>query len=432
MSPNTIDHRSRFVTRTPLGGRGAWAAAVVVGALAAATGGCKRDGGSAAAGGAPGAMPPPPVVVTQAIAQDVPVYLDEIGKCVARESVMVMPQVAGQVTQLHFEDGADIKKGQPLFTIDPRPFEAALHQAQGTLAKDQAGAGNAETYYKRQNDIFKQGFVSPSDYDTARFANEQAKATVAGDMAAVEQAKLNVEYCTIKSPIDGRASARMVDPGNVVKANETQMLSIQRLDPIYADFTVTEEKLSRVRAEAAGGTLKTLVKLPEETEYHEGSLTFVDNAVQDGSGTIKLRATLPNADRHFWPGQFVNVRLVLKVQKDAVLVPTSVPQMSQQGSFALVVTDGRGPDGKQATLAEMRPVKLGQRQRGGELIVIESGVAAGERVITDGQMLVRPGGPVTVMPPPATMPASTQPASTQPAGDPKAVAAAATTKGGAK
>jgi membrane fusion protein, multidrug efflux system len=181
------------------------------------------------------------------------------------------------------------------------------------------------------------------------------------------------------------------------------LLVVQRLDPIYADFTVNEDQLLHVRKEMAKGTLKTMVKLPEDQDYRAGELTFLDTSVQDGSGTIKLRATLPNTDQHFWPGQFVNVRLVLEVAKGAVLVPTSVPQESQKGSYALVVKEGTDPNGKPGTIAEMRPVKLGQRQ--GDLIVLESGVEAGEQVITDGQMMVRPGGPVKVLPPQATQPA---------------------------
>ena len=354
---------------------------------------CKN--GAEAAGPPP--HPPAHVQVAVATAADVPEYLDEIGKAMARESVTIMPQVAGRIEALHFADGANLKKGDLLFTIDPRPFQAVLDQAQGQLAKDQAASANADRFLNRQSDIYKQGFVSPSDYDTALFNAKAAKAAVQADEASIEAAKLNVEYCNIRSPIDGRAGLRLVDPGNVVKINETPLLVIQRLDPIYADFTINESQLLRVRQQMDKGILKTLVKLPEDQDYREGELSFLDNAVQDGTGTVKLRATLSNAERHFWPGQFVNVRLVLRVLKGAVLAPTSVPQQSQQGAYALVVKDKAGPDGKPATFAELRLITLGQRQ--GDLIVIASGVAAGERVITDGQMLVRPGDPVAILPP---------------------------------
>jgi multidrug efflux system membrane fusion protein len=321
--------------------------------------------------------------------------------------VAIKPQVSGRVESRSFEDGAMIKKGQVLFTIDRRPFQAALDQAKGMLAQSKAQLKFATIDFNRIKDLPRT--VEPqADYDTKQSAVDVASASVQANTAAVETAQVNLDYCTIKSPIDGRAGQRLVDVGNVVNPNlppggtdpGSTLLVVQRMDPIYADFTINEDQLLRVRQEMAKGTLKTLVKLPEDKDYRAGELTFLDNSVQDGSGTIKLRATLPNADQHFWPGQFVNVRLVLEVAKDAVLVPTSVPQQSQKGTYALVVTEGsKSPTGM---IAEMRPVKLGQRQ--GDLIVLESGVKAGEQVITDGQMMVQPGGPVKVLPPQATRP----------------------------
>ncbi|HWE02554.1 MAG TPA: efflux RND transporter periplasmic adaptor subunit [Tepidisphaeraceae bacterium] len=394
---------------------GAGITAITIGA-ALSNSGCKKS--EAAMPGA-GGRPPALVNVATAMEREAPVYLDEIGKAVAREMVTVMPQVAGRIDALHFADGADLKKGDLLFTIDARPFQAVLDQAQGQLAKDEAASVNAEHFLKRQQDIFKQGFVSPSDYDTALFNSKATKAAMEADKATIEAARLNVEYCTIRSPIDGRAGARLVDPGNVVKINETPLLVIQRIEPIYADFTVSEQELARVRAAMADHTLKTLVKLPTDTNGgEEGDLTFLDNAVQDASGTIRLRATLPNKDRHFWPGQFVNVRFVLSVNK-SVLVPTSAPQLGQQGYYVFVV--------KEDSTAELHPVVLGQQQ--GDLIVVEKGVNAGDTVITNGQLLVMPGGPVKVeaTPAPAPMPghappagATTQPAPVAPSTQPSA------------
>lgn len=385
-------------------------------ALLAAAGlwmvGCERS--SQAAAGPP-QMPPPMVSVTEAVAKDVPVYLDEIGKCSAREYVAIKPQVSGRIESRNFEDGANIKKGDVLFTIDRRPFKAALDQAEGMLAQSKAQQKFATIDFNRIKDLPRA--VEPqADYDTKQSAVDVAAASVQANTAAVETAQVNLDYCTIKSPIDGRAGQRLVDVGNVVNPNlppggtdpGSTLLIVQRLDPIYADFTVNEDQLLRVRQEMAKGTLKTMVKLPEDKDYRAGELTFLDNSVQDGSGTIKVRATLPNTDQHFWPGQFVNVRLVLEVAKGAVLVPTSVPQQSQKGTYALIVVEGKSPTG---VVAEMRPVKLGQRQ--GDLIVLESGVKAGEQVITDGQMMVQPGGPVKVLPPQATQPV-------EPANAPKA------------
>jgi multidrug efflux system membrane fusion protein len=220
-----------------------------------------------------------------------------------------------------------------------------------------------------------------------------AAAQVAAANAAIKFAEINVKYCTIESPLDGLAGQRLVDEGNVVIANNPMgasaaMLMIQQMDPVYADFTVTESQLAKVRENMAKGSLKTEVRLPADTESRAGELSFLDNAVQDGSGTVKLRATVPNKDRHFWPGQFVFIWLVLNVQKDALLVPSSAVQVGQQGAYVYVV--------KEDMTAELRPVVQGQPQ--GDLVVLQTGVNPGERVVVTGQMLVAPGGKVRELP----------------------------------
>lgn len=351
--------------------------------------GCNRSAGEQATGFAP-----TPVTVARAVAQEVPIYLDEIGKCTARESVTITPQVAGLITERHFEDGADLKKGQLLFVIDPRPFVAQLHSAKAQLAQCNAALDYANIQLKRYADVADTRAISQSDYDTKKNAVDTAEAQKSAADAAIETATVNLDYCQIHSPIDGRAGARLVDVGNVVKANEGALLLIQRLDPIYADFTITEHDLPEVQRQMAQGVLKTQVRLPtdSESQARTGNLIFLDNAVQDGSGTVKLRAELPNADHHLWPGQFVNVRLVLLV-KPSVLVPTIATQISQQGLFVFKVV----PDDKSPTkLAAMQqPVKLGQRH--GEQVVIENGLSAGDRVVTSGQMLLQPGSPLTIV-----------------------------------
>jgi multidrug efflux system membrane fusion protein len=344
--------------------------------------GCNRQ--QAQAG--PMQMPPPLVTVADAKAQDVPIYLDEIGKCSARESVTVMPQVAGIITERHFEDGADLKKGQLLFSIDPRPFQATLDSAIAQLEQAKAAREFAKLELDRYAAVANTRAISKSDYDTKKNAMDVAEAQVAAAQAAVEAAQLNVGYCSIVSPIEGRAGARLVDAGNVVKANETALLLIQRLDPIYSDFTITERDLPSVQEFMKVGTLKTLVRLPIDSAGRGGDLTFLDNAVQDGTGTVKLRAIMPNKDHHFWPGQFVDVKLILKTQKDAVLIPAAASQISQQGPYVYVV--------KKDGTADLRPVTLGQRQ--GDDIVVIKGVTVGERVIVTGQMTVRPGAPVRI------------------------------------
>jgi multidrug efflux system membrane fusion protein len=335
----------------------------------------------------PSGPPAPLVTVAQANAQDVPRYLDEIGKNAAYEFVNVTPQAGGRIVERHFQDGENLRKGQLLFVIDPRPYKAQLDSAQATLAQTKAALDLAKIQFSRDEEIINTRAISKQDYDTKKNAVDIGQAQVEAAQAALETAKLNLEYCYIHSPIDGRAGARLVDVGNVVQANSSSLLSIQRLDPIYANFTITERDLPAVQKEMAHG-LKAQVRLPSDQESNAriGRIEFLDNAVQNGTGTVNLRATVSNPDRHFWPGQFVNVKLVLATEKRAVLIPNQATQISQQGSFVYVVK----PD----NTAELRPVKLGQRQ--GQDVVVTEGLAANERVVLAGQLLVRPGSKVRV------------------------------------
>ncbi|HKA17041.1 MAG TPA: efflux RND transporter periplasmic adaptor subunit [Blastocatellia bacterium] len=369
--------------------------------------------------------PPASVTVVSAVSQDVPVYLDAIGKTVAREVVSIEPQVSGRVISIHFSDGADVKKGDLLFTIDPQPFEVSLQQARANLArstalkkqaeanlvKDTAQAKTGEVERRRYEQLVEQGVVSKQQFDQVRTNSEALNATVSADIAsirsaeeamrvdetAIDSAKVQLAYCYIRSPIDGRAGQRLVDIGNVVNPGNigkaTSMLVIQRLDPIYADFTIPQSELSIVQRNMAQGTLRAEVRLPDESGNPiAGDLTFLDNAVQNTTGTVNLRATIQNNNRKFWPGRFVNVRLVLNTIRSAILIPASAPQMSAKGQFVYVVTDD--------LTAELRPVDTGQRQ--GEQVVINRGIKTGERVVVQGQIAVTPGGKVNIVPTPAT------------------------------
>jgi membrane fusion protein, multidrug efflux system len=339
------------------------------------------------------AMPPPLVSAVRATAQDVPRYLDEIGRNVAFEAVTITPQVGGRITERHFQDGENLKTGQLLFVIDPRPYQAQMDAATATLAQAKAALDLAKIQFERDQQVIGEKAISQQDYDTKKNAVDVNQAQVESAEAALETAKLNLEYCYIHSPIDGRAGARLVDVGNVVQANSTSLLSIQRLDPIYANFTITESDLPAVQKQMAKGDLKALVRIPSDPENagRNGRVEFLDNAVQNGTGTVNLRATLSNPDHHFWPGQFVDVKLILSVEKQAVLIPNEATQISQKGPFVYVVrSDGT---------AELRPVKLGQRQ--GDQVVVTDGVAPNELVVLAGQMLVRPGGKVRVQDSPA-------------------------------
>jgi multidrug efflux system membrane fusion protein len=348
--------------------------------------GCGRSKVQAAAP----ALPAPLVTVVKATAQDVPKYLDEIGRNAAFESVMVTPQVAGRIVERHVQDGENLKKGQLLFVVDPRPYKAQVDSAQASLAQAKAALDLAKIQFARDEEVIGARAISKQDYDTKKNAVDLDQAQVEGAEAALETARLNLEYCYIHSPIDGRAGARLVDVGNVVQPNTTSLLSIQRLDPIYADFTITESDLPEVQQQMSRGLLKAAVRLPSDLEStaKSGRVEFLDNSVQNGSGTVNLRATMSNPDHHFWPGQFVDVKLVLTTEKGAVLVPNQAAQISQKGPFVYVV--------KADDTAELRPVKLGQRQ--GDDVVVTEGLAPNERIVLAGQMLVRPGGKVRLDP----------------------------------
>ncbi len=330
----------------------------------------------------PSEPPPARIVAGTAVAEDVPLYLDEIGRCVARERVSIQPQVSGRITQIHFADGADLKTGDLLFTIDPRPYQAQLAAAEATLTQSKAVLELATLEFNRSKTLLEKKALSQQEFDTARNAVTVAEARIKLNQAAIDTVKIDLDYCALRSPIDGRAGQRLVDMGNVVSANGGSLLVIQRLDPIYAEFTVTENDLPSVQKNMAAGTLKVEVRLPDDpAASRTGDLTFLDNAVADGTGTVRLRATLANADHRFWPGQFIRARLLLASLKGAVLIPTEATQMAPTGPFVYVVKGTEPP--------ELRPVTLGQRQ--GERVVVLKGLAAGERIVTKGHLGIMPG-----------------------------------------
>jgi multidrug efflux system membrane fusion protein len=317
-----------------------------------------------------------PVLVAKVISKDVPRYLDEIGTCAAYETVQVQAQVSGKIMERHFQDGAEVKKGDLLFTIDPAPFQAAFDQAKAQAALDQVTL-------KRQADLRAKGVNAPQDYDIA-VANAQKS------QAAAEAAQVNLDYCSIKSPINGRIGLRNVDIGNLVGPSTGSQVTIQGLDPIYTDFTVAETDLALVRKYLGGPNVKVQTYSPDEKiAPRMGDLYFIDNAVQPGAGTVKARGVTPNPDRAFWPSEFVRVRFILDTIKDARLVPSQAVQISQSGPFVFVMK----PD----NTVELRPVKPGQRQDG-DLTVVESGVEPDETVVVTGQLALAPGTKVEPKP----------------------------------
>ncbi|HTD01377.1 MAG TPA: efflux RND transporter periplasmic adaptor subunit [Chthoniobacterales bacterium] len=330
-----------------------------------------------------------PVLVAKVISKDVPLYLDEIGTCAAYETVQVQAQVSGQIIARHFQDGADVKKGDLLFTIDPRPYQAALQQAQAQAALDQVTL-------KRQTELRARNVTAPQDFDTAQANARKSEAAAAA-------AQVNVDFCYIKSPINGRAGLRLVDVGNIVSGNTGSgavLLTIQGLDPIYTDFTVAETDLALVRKYLGGPNVKVQTYSPDDKiPPRLGDLYFIDNAVQPGSGTVKARGVTPNPDHAFWPSEFVRVRFILDTIKDARLVPSQAVQISQSGPFIFVLK----PD----NTVDLRPVKPGQRQDG-DLIVVESGLQPDETVVVTGQLALAPGTKVDPKPYGAANPSDSQ------------------------
>jgi membrane fusion protein, multidrug efflux system len=313
--------------------------------------------------------PARPVLVATVVSRDVPLYLDEIGTCAAYETVLVQAQVIGKILARHFQDGADVKKGDLLFTIDPAPYQAALDQAKAQAALDQVTL-------KRQADLRARNVIAPQDYDIA-VANAQKS------QAAAEAAQVNFDYCFIKSPINGRIGLRNVDIGNLVGPSTGSLVTIQGLDPIYTDFTVSETDLGLVRKYLGGPNVKVQTWSPDtKMPPRTGDLYFIDTAVQPGSGTVKARAVTPNPDRALWPSEFVRVRFILDTIKDARLVPSQAVQISQSGPFIFVIK----PD----NTVDLRSVKPGQRQDG-DLRVIENGIESGETVVVTGQLALAPG-----------------------------------------
>jgi multidrug efflux system membrane fusion protein len=351
------------------------AAAVLVLLLLA---GCTR-GQAATAGGF--SMPPPAVTVAAAITSAVPTYIDEIGRCAAREVVTIQSQVTGPVVAIHFEDGAEVKKGDLLFTVDPRPYEAQLELAEATLAQHKAQLELGKVELERALSLVKSNAIARQEVDARRNAVAVAEAMVRSSAASLSLARINLDYCSIRSPITGRIGQRAVDAGNVVSPSSGWMVTIQRQDPVYVDFTVPERELDRVREGIARRTIRVEARAPgSKQEPRGGDLAFLDSAVQEGSGTVKLRAILANGDRRFWPGQFVNVRLILE-EKDTVLVPASAPQVGQTGPYVFLL----GADSK----IELRPVVTGQLH--GSHVALVEGVKSGEKVVVTGQLMLYPG-----------------------------------------
>jgi membrane fusion protein, multidrug efflux system len=329
-----------------------------------------------------------PVLVATAVQKSVPLQIRAVGNVEAYTTVSVKSQVTGVLQQAHFKEGQDVKKGQLLFTVDPRPLEAALKQAEANLARDTAQLNNLREQVRRYAELVQKQYVSREQYDQIKTNADAAESVVDADRAAVENAKVQLSYCYIYSPVNGRVGSLLVNEGNLVRVNDgTPLVVINQINPINVTFAVPEQHLADLKRHMAGGRLKVDARFPsDEGRPEQGGLAFVDNAVDRSTGTIKLKAEFSNQERRLWPGQFVNIALTLATQADAVVIPSEAVQVGQEGQHVFVV--------KEDKRVEVRPVTIGQTNEGEAIIA--KGLAAGEQVVREGQFLLGPGSRIEV------------------------------------
>jgi multidrug efflux system membrane fusion protein len=379
--------------------------------------GASPAGGPPGRGGARGAGGPVPVVTARAVQKTVPVVVPAVGTVEAASSVQIRSQVTGQLTAIHFTEGRDVRQGDPLFSLDPRPFQSALLQAQAVLARDSATLLNGQAQQSRNDALFQKGLLARDVYESQRASVASLAATVEADKAAVETARLNLKYTDITAPISGRTGALGAHVGDLVRANDTTpLVVINQTAPIYVTFSVPGRFLSDIRRYQSRKPLSVIATPPQAlgddnaapagngqtsqpgsaagapgegqaltSGAARGVLTFIDNAVDSTTAMIRLKATFPNSDAQLWPGAFVQVALDLTMQADAVVVPSTAVQASQDGQYVYLVKADR--------TVEMRPVRV-ERLQGSEA-VIASGVAAGDIVVTDGHLRLTPGARVS-------------------------------------
>jgi len=362
-------------------------------------------------------MPPVPASVASATVESVPIDVRAVGTVEPSITVQIKSQIAGELFKADLTEGADVNKGDLLFEIDPRPYqdalnqsnaalsrdEALLHQSEANLARDAAQAAYADSDAARTEQLMKQGVIPKSQADQSkstadalrqsmaadRAAIESARATVESDRAMISTAKLNLAYCEIRSPISGRAGNLLVHAGNLVKVNDVALVVINRLTPIYVSFGVPEAQLGTIRTNSGNRKLPVQVALQDDPSKSErGELTVIDNTIDTNTGTIHLKATFPNEHRFLWPGQFVDVSMTLGTNANAIVIPTEAIQAGQKGQFVYVVkADG-----------SVEPRNVTVSQTVGRKAIIQEGIASGETVVTDGQLLLFPGAHVQPVP----------------------------------
>jgi len=332
----------------------------------------------------PKTKPPVPVKVAQAQQKDLPLQIKAIGNVEATNSIAIKSQVNGQIARVHFAEGSDVQKGDLLVSIDPEPFQASLHQAEAALVKDQAQAKFAREQAQRYEGLLKEGIVTRDQYELLRANAESLAATLVADRAAIKSAGIQLEYCSIRSPISGRTGTIALQPGNLVKANDLPIVTVNQIAPINISFSLPENRLAEIKRGMAAGQLKIETVIPNEPGGTErGTISFLDNAVNAATGTIKLKGVFANKSHKLWPGQFNDVLITLATRKNAVVVPIQTIQTGQQGEFVYVVGADKKVELRRVTSAAV-----------GEEAVVEKGLAAGETVVVDGQLRLTPGAVV--------------------------------------
>jgi multidrug efflux system membrane fusion protein len=337
------------------------------------------------------APPTIPVTAGTVAAADIPVFLQGIGTVQAYNMVAIKSRVDGQIVKVDFKEGQDVKTGDPLFQIDPRPYQAALQQAQAAKQKDEAQLAGAQLDLERYEKLIGSGFQTRQSYDNQKALVSQLQAAIRGDEAQMDNAKLNLGYADIRSPIDGRLGARLVDKGNLVRAGDnTTLVTISEVKPIFVSFTLPQEAFGEIRENHTKAPLTVQAYSGDgKKQLAEGKLTLIDNAIDQATGTIRLKARFDNEEEHLWPGAFVSARVVLSVRKDAATVPSQTIQQGPNGHYAYVIK----PD----DTVERRVVDVASIQDG--IAVVTKGLAAGERVVVDGQYRLTNGARVKISAP---------------------------------
>lgn len=335
-----------------------------------------------------GQGPAVPVTATAAQQKAVPLDVTAIGTVIAASTVAVRSQITGELMTVGFKEGDEVTQGQVLFTLDKRPFEAALAQAEAQLQKDLAQAANAKAQAARYQDLLQRGIATREQVDQINSQAAALEGTLASDRANIQSARVQLDYATIEAPISGRTGLLQVHKGNLVRANDTApIVSINRITPVYVTFGVPESMLPQFKKYMAAGTIRVEAKAPSDTGAPSvGKIDFIDIAVDTASGTIKVKGTFPNEDRRLTPGQFVNVNVTLTTDPNATVVPTAAVQSGQQGTFVYVI--------KADKTVELRPVTVARTH--GDDSIIASGVKAGETIVTDGQLRLVPGSRVSI------------------------------------